>query len=292
MLILKKIIQFFFLIQISGLSLAQTSSSFVELWSTKPVFDQPESVVYDILRKSIYVSNVNGKPGEKAGNGYVSLVSHDGSIEKLKWLEGLNAPKGMALRGTQLFVADIDQLVVVDVEKAQVIKRFSTNTDSFLNDVAISSDGTVYVSDTINNAIYFLNKGEFSIWIKDERLEWPNGLYVDNNSVFVGSWGRADKSWKTEVPGHVLKIDINDKSILDFGGKKPIGNIDGISKKSDSSVIVSDWLSGKMSIVQDDGYSGIILNLKPGIADFILIKSISMLIIPNMNSGTLSAYTY
>ncbi|MEH6813325.1 MAG: hypothetical protein V7677_12410, partial [Motiliproteus sp.] len=66
------------------------------LWNTEAVFQQPESVVYDIVRRSIYVSSINGAPDAVDGNGFISLVANDGKVEKLKWVDGLNAPKGLA----------------------------------------------------------------------------------------------------------------------------------------------------------------------------------------------------
>src|SRR5262245_55231562 len=70
----------------------------------------PESVVHDTTGDVYLVSNINGSPVQKDGNGFISRVSPDGRIAEAKWIAGgvngvtLNAPKGMAIKGDTLFV--------------------------------------------------------------------------------------------------------------------------------------------------------------------------------------------
>ena len=76
-------------------------------------FEAPESVKYDPDLDVWYVANINGTPVGKDGNGYLSRLRSDGSVDSLKWIAGgvngvkLDAPKGMALQGDTLWVADI-----------------------------------------------------------------------------------------------------------------------------------------------------------------------------------------
>src|SRR5262245_50894389 len=68
-------------------------------------FATPESVLYDEANDRYLVSNVNGKPYEADGNGYIAVLSPDGSIANPKWIAGgvkkvkLDAPKGMGITG-------------------------------------------------------------------------------------------------------------------------------------------------------------------------------------------------
>ncbi|MEH6629061.1 MAG: hypothetical protein V7739_21715 [Motiliproteus sp.] len=260
------------------------------LWNTEAVFQQPESVVYDIVRRSIYVSSINGAPDAVDGNGFISLVANDGKVEKLKWVDGLNAPKGLALRGKQLFVSDINELLVIDVETAKVVKRFTASEKSFLNDVAIASDGTVFVTDTATNRIYWLHQGEFDVWLEDKRLAAPNGLYIDNNNLMVGSWGNPTDGWNTDVPGHVLMVSLEDKSISDFGTTDSVGNLDGIVKCAENSYLLTDWMKGSLLQLDADGSVETLLELKQGAADMLLLRSKKLLLIPHMTDGVLMAY--
>ena len=183
---------------ISSVASAETLN-IKKLWESKAELKEPESVVYDIMRRSIYVSNINGEPDAADGNGFISLIANDGKIEKLKWVDGLNAPKGMAVFGKKLFVADINELVVIDIETAEIIKRFPLEGDHFLNDIAITESGVVYITDTATDSIYRLYKGQLEVWLKDSKLDHPNGLYIDNSNIIVGSWGKPTDGWSTDA---------------------------------------------------------------------------------------------
>lgn len=281
---------FTLILPLSNNALSETLS-LEKAWQTNSEFKQPESVVYDILRRSLYLSNINGEPEGVDGNGFISLIANDGKIEKLKWIDGLNAPKGMAIFGKHLFVADINELLVIDIEKAEVSKRLKADDKSFLNDVAIASNGVIYVTDTANNRIYRLYKGKFETWLESDRLENPNGLYIDNNSMIVASWGKPVEGWKTDIPGHILQVSLENKSITDFAGGTPIGNLDGLAKSDATSFLVTDWMQGKLLLVNADGNVKNLLELGQGSADILYIRSKQLLLIPQMLKGNLVAYS-
>ena len=82
--------------------------------------EAPESALPDPAGDAIYVSNVVGAPDAKDGNGYISRVSPDGKILEQRWAVGLDAPKGLILRGSTLFVSDIDRLVAIDTATGKI----------------------------------------------------------------------------------------------------------------------------------------------------------------------------
>lgn len=259
-------------------------------WDTKPVLKEPESVVYDIMRNALYVSNVNGAPDAEDGNGFISLIAKNGKIEELKWIDGLNGPKGMAIFGRDLYVADINALVVIDLDTAKVIKRFTLEGKHFLNDIAISQEGTVYITDTETDTIYRLYKDKFEAWLTDSKLDHPNGIYIDNKNIIVGSWGKPTEGWKTDIPGHLLIISPEDKSIMDFGKGTPIGNLDGIAKLDNSTFLVTDWYQGKLIKASANGDVKVLLELGQGSADISYLRSKRLLLIAHMLEGKLIAY--
>src|SRR2546427_258967 len=63
----------------------------------------PESVLYDVAGDQYLVSNINGQPLDKDGNGFISRLTPEGRVAELKWIAGgtkgvtLNAPKGMGI---------------------------------------------------------------------------------------------------------------------------------------------------------------------------------------------------
>src|SRR5687767_2730691 len=94
---------------------ANTTASASKLGETSG-FKVPESVRYDAELDVYYVANINGNPSQKDNNGFISRVRADSTSVMTMLVEGgksgvtLHAPKGMALRGDTLFVADIDAM--------------------------------------------------------------------------------------------------------------------------------------------------------------------------------------
>ena len=94
-----------------------------EKWSLGG-FSHPESVDLDIPHQVLYVSNIGGAPLDKDGNGFISKLSRDGKLLQLKWIEGLNAPKGMVMKDFTLWVTDIDRLVEIDTRTAKITNTY------------------------------------------------------------------------------------------------------------------------------------------------------------------------
>ena len=78
----------------------------------------PESVYLDEGSGYLYVSQINGNPGEKDGNGRISKLGLDGSVVTADWVTGLNAPKGLRSFAGTLWVADIDEVLAIDIASA------------------------------------------------------------------------------------------------------------------------------------------------------------------------------
>src|SRR5689334_14519606 len=75
----------------------------------------PESVRYDPELDLYYISNINGNPSQHDNNGFIAILRADSTGAPMKMLvEGgkngvtLDAPKGLALSGDTLWVADIN----------------------------------------------------------------------------------------------------------------------------------------------------------------------------------------
>ena len=82
----------------------------------------------------------------------------------------------MALHDRTLYVADVDELIEINVASGEIVKRYPAKGAIFLNDVAVGEDGTVYVSDTPMNTIWRLKDGNFEPWFANDDLNGPNGL--------------------------------------------------------------------------------------------------------------------
>lgn len=259
-------------------------------WSTPAQFNQPESVIYDANKKMLYLSNINGDGTEHDGNGYIAQLALDGTLIKQEWVKGLDAPKGMAIVGDKLYVADIDQLVVIDINAAKISQRYPAPGAVFLNDVAADNKGNVYVSDMMTNTIHRLAEGQFDVWIKDPALQSPNGLLVEQDQLIVGSWGNITEGFATAIPGHLKIIDINSKEIKSLGDQTPAGNLDGVEANGDGNYLVTDWMAGKLLHISPTGTSTTLLVLEQGSADHAVLLDQSLVIIPMMLTNKVLAY--
>jgi len=198
-----------------------------KLWTSSSSFQTPESVLYDPEMGIFYVSNIGTDRDVKSSDGFISMMDSEGEIENLKWLTGLNDPKGMAVKGYRLYVADINQLVVINTEQASPLAKYQIVNAKFLNDVAISKSGIVFVSDSHDQNIYALIEGVFSLWLSDPRLVNVNGLWSENGKLYAGN-------------SSIWEIDIETKEMKEL--VTGTGAVDGLEKIEDGKFVFSNWI--------------------------------------------------
>lgn len=273
-----------------GASVVHAAPTVSLVWESTAELMAPEAVVHDTARDVLYVSNVNGAPNDKDGNGFISRMRRDGSIEDLSWIAGMNAPKGMAISGDRLYVSDVDELIEIDLSANAIARRFRGEGAQFLNDVAVDAAGNVYVSDMLTNRIYRFDGERFGVWLESPALENPNGLHVDGDVLYVGCWGVMTDGFATKVPGRIKAVKIVDQSFSEFGGNSPVGNIDGLELLADGTMLATDWMAGKLLSITPSGEVSTLLTLKQGTADIGLIADDGLLLIPMMNDNRLLAY--
>ncbi|TIX09390.1 MAG: ATP/GTP-binding protein, partial [Mesorhizobium sp.] len=179
-----------------------------EIWRASG-FEQPESALFDAANKRIIVSNIAGNPGEADGNGYLSVLSLDGKLVTRHWTDGMDAPKGMALSGGKLYVADITKVRVVDLASGKLVASIDVPNAVFLNDMTADSAGKVYVSDMLADTIYRIDGDRPELFVKDALLASPNGIFADGGRLIVASWGKGIRpDFSTAEPGGLLSVDL------------------------------------------------------------------------------------
>src|SRR5437660_2140809 len=220
-------------------------------------FSTPESVLHDSAQDIYFVSNINGSPTAKDNNGFISRVRPDGAIENLKFIEGgragvtLNAPKGLALEGDTLWVADIDVVRAFDAKTGALIDTVSLAKLGavFLTDIVVGLSGALYITDTgirfddVGNVLHPGPDRVFRVGpdravtqaIRGDTLGRPNGIALDpvgKRFIIVEFGGRYVLAWK---PGDKAPSVVA-KGPGGFGGVVVAGGRILVSSGADSSV--------------------------------------------------------
>jgi DNA-binding beta-propeller fold protein YncE len=221
----------------------------------------PESVLHDPEQDVYFISNINGAMLEVDGNGFISRVDAATLAIEPKWIaNGLNAPKGMALLGDTLYVADINAVRKFDRRTGAALGSIAIDGASFLNDVA--SDGkNIYVSDTgivSGPGIAFYDTGTDAIWkITGDRTEklaagaelrHPNGLDVFDGKLRVVTF-RGNELY--ELDGGARRNIV----------KLPAGQLDGITHLPDGTALVSSWKGNEIFRVSGDESTAILAGM-------------------------------
>lgn len=253
--------------------------------------EQPESVVQDPATGALYVSNIVGAVMQKDGNGYIAKLKPDGTIATKSWVKGLNAPTGLALHDRTLYVADVDELIEINVASGEIAKRYPAKGAIFLNDVAVGEDGTVYVSDTPMNTIWRLKDGTFEPWFANDVLNGPNGLLVQDGKLIVASFGKLPGEGQKQELGSLLAVDIEKQAVSTVGSNDKLGNLDGLQALQPGVYLVTDWAAGGLYRIDAKGKYDRLLKLGKGSADFVYFPDKKLALIPIMLSNSLVAYT-
>lgn len=243
---MKRIVFFTFILTITAVTITRAQNhTLVKKWVTDTLLKTPESVLFDAKGKILYVSNIDGGPADKDGKGSIGKVALDGKIIATDWVTGLNAPKGMGIYKNKLYVADLTEVVVIDIDKAKIIQHIPVEGSVFLNDITIDKRGAVYVSDSRTLKVHRIEKG-FVVTVL-QNLQGPNGLLAIGDDLLV-----LDK-------GNLVKLMDNGKVSNIAEGMDP--STDGIEMVKQNEYIVSCW-SGVVYYIFSDGNKQVLLDTR------------------------------
>ncbi|MBI5237601.1 MAG: hypothetical protein HY887_04180 [Deltaproteobacteria bacterium] len=264
-------------------------------------FSSPESIVYAPEIKRYLVSNVGEKlePSLKDSDGFISMLAEDGTIVERRYLpkDGvLHAPKGMAIIGNTLYVADIDMLIGFDLTTREKTFEmdFSGEKTIFLNDLAALDENTLALSATDTGKVFMVSLKAKTCSVLAEGIAGPNGLYYDAESkrLFVVGFGEGYKA-----NGGAGFINLREREAKPVYKKltDSIGALDGVALLPGGRLMFSDWVSfekpGALRVYDLDKKELSTVKLSEdvrGPADFYYDAKHKKLYLPRMLEGKLS----
>ena len=237
----------------------------------------------------VFVSEI-GEFG-KDGDGQITVIDKNGELKV--FAQGLDDPKGLAIVGNDLFVADNHRVMKITLDgKVSVFAAPEAFPEpaQFLNDLESDAAGNIYVSDSgdlkgVGGAIYKINsKGKVTTIIngkQDARILAPNGLLMGKtqNCIMVVDF----------VSGVLYRLDMKKNELIEVANG--FGGGDGIVKGKKDQFYVSDWKNGKVFSVKLE--KGAVVNaelIKEGFAaaaDIAPSLDGKFLLVPDMKAGEL-----
>ncbi|HSJ65975.1 MAG TPA: SMP-30/gluconolactonase/LRE family protein [Gemmatimonadaceae bacterium] len=199
----------------------------------------PEAVKYDSIQDVYFIANFGPRAAaSRDSNGYIARVRPDGTVETLKFMTGtaaapLHQPRGMAITGDTLWVADADGVhgFLRRTGAHAAFVDFTAHQPGFLNDIAVGPDGRLYITDTGLGRVYRITRGAAEIAVEDSMTGPPNGITWDaSGSRFIlAPWGdaRTLRAWDPAT-GTLTELD-----------SMPGGRHDGIEMLNGGMVVTS-----------------------------------------------------
>jgi len=233
-------------------------------------FATPESVEYYAAEDVYLVTNINGSPFEVDDNGFISKISPDGTVLDLKWIDGaksdtrLHGPKGAAISGNILYVADHDEVHLFELPSGRQKTSVKIPGSTFLNGITPGGGGSVYTTDmgaTSDNgnfvssgtdAVYqVFPDGQYKVVMKDKDMGWPNGIVVSGKHLIV----------VTSQSNEVYRVLGNGQRYI--LPAPPTGFLDGLVALDDGSLIMSSWAGSAIYRLDKNGsYSTVVDSLE------------------------------
>jgi hypothetical protein len=255
-------------------SIAVTAQHKLEkIWETDSIIPVPESVLFD--GNILYVSLIDGGGWDADGIGGVGKLSLNGKNFDGKWITGLNAPKGLGKFGNKLYVADISEVVVIDIKNDKIEKKIQIEGASGLNDITVSSKGVVYVSDSKTSTIWKIQNDKPSLYL--ENIKGANGLKAIGNDLL---FAQGKDLMKADAKKSVSKI------------AQVTEGIDGIEPVGNGDYIVTSWV-GYIYYVQANGHFETLLDTRShnkNAADIGYDAAKKIVYVPTFMGKTVAAY--
>lgn len=241
----------------------------------------PESVI-QAKDGRVFVSEIGGFGQD--GDGQITVINTKGQASV--FAKGMDDPKGLAIIGDDLYVADKTRILKVTANGEWTVfvpASAFTRTPDFLNDLATDAAGNLYVSDSGDlkgggGSIYKINtQGAVQVLINtqaDARVLGPNGLLIDGQDLI----------WVDFASGILYRLEMTTLKMTEIA--QGFGGGDGIVKLANGDWVVSDWKNGKVMRVSQ-GKVKLIQDGFQSAADIELSQDGQYVMVPDMKAGEL-----
>lgn len=224
-----------------------------------PLFDRvgfasPSAIIHDRVRDVYWVSNLNGE--SPRSRGFISKLDPEGSIITLNFIDSarpevtLDAPRGLALSGEHLYVADLTSIRKFKADSGEPAGSIEIPGAVFLSDVAVAADGSLYATDVGSDpslaslpeagadAVYQVSPlGQVSLVAQRPELGGPFALLANETGLWITCAGSNDLLLL--IPGS------NGAPAPDAGRLRlPASGPRGLSAAPDGSFLISGWSDG------------------------------------------------
>lgn len=246
-----------------------------KLWETDTVVRVPESVLPDLKKGVLFVSEIEGNPNAVDGKGGVAKIGLDGKIVNLDFTTGLNAPKGLGRFGNELYAADLSEVVVIDINTGKVKNKIAIDSAKALNDITVNDKGIVYVSDSKTKKIHRIENGHVSTFLTN--VSGVNGLKAIGADLYILG---GQKFMRSDSQGNLTQI-----TTLSYGG-------DGIEPVGNGDFLITCW-SGHIFYVTASGKIETLLDIqekKVNTADLAYDNVKQILYVPTFWGNKVMAY--
>jgi hypothetical protein len=218
--------------------------------ATPSGLNQPENLVYDSVADVYLVSNMGGGGAARDGNGFISRLRPDGTMLEARWIAGgvngvtLDAPKGLAIRGDTLAVADISAVHLFDRRTGVPLGSIEL-PGVVMNDLAYAADGSLWITDTgparepvpvdtskdVDAVWRVTPEGRVSAVARGLALSRPDGLVLDGGDALVATFGanRIDRVHPGSEQGRT--------NVVTLAG----GRVDGLRRLPDGALVATSW---------------------------------------------------
>lgn len=252
----------------------------------------PESAIFDARRGVWYISNINGVPNDADNNGFITRVSADLATVDTMFIAGgangvtLDAPKGMALVGDTLWVADITNLRAFNVTTGAQVASVAVDGAVFLNDMVLGAQGTLYISDTGirfgadgmthpgPDRLFQLAGGTVTEALRFEGAPGPNGLLFDESVGRLLIVPFASTTIFEWTPG---------SAVADSIASGP-GSYDGAVRLADGRVLVTSWADSTVHVLENGVLTPLVGGL-PAPADLGVDEQSAIIAVPLFELG-------